>query len=185
MRDTVELKYLLSAVVCLFYSFKILAGTPFSGLEKIEDKFSKGINNPNYLVVQEIEWEKFKEDLESHLNLITLSEDSLKTIIRAQSDSLIILRNQEILYSKSNKTSTGFSWLPWFICVLFLGLALVFLFYLHTSKSKVVDVKEEYHNLEQQYLASKRYWIDKERQLKRKLIDSSEKINELEKKLLE
>jgi hypothetical protein len=74
------------------------------------------------------------------------------------------------LVESSNIQSNIF---PWTLCLIFIFLSLLALSYIFNIKVKTRDAEEGFQNLEDQYESSKRYWIDKERQFKRKLIDEN------------
>jgi hypothetical protein len=161
-------------------STKTLAMINSGSLADFENKIRPASNSEGFLVMEKQDWENFKFILENDLSQFSKKQDSLNSIIRQQSDSLMrwkTIRSIDPIVESSSRQSNVF---PWTLCIILVILGLIALSYVFNTKNKIHDTKERYQNLEDQYESSKRHWIDKERQFKRMLIDLNNRIEELE-----
>jgi hypothetical protein len=148
-------------------------------LQEIEDNLKSASNSDNYFVLEKKVWAVFKDNIKADHGKFMDVQDSLSRIIRQQSDSLMKMKNFPPVQSKPvNKDliSTG---LPWLLCLFFGVLIMLGLGKFVRMNAKMNDALEQYKNIEGSYDKSKRFWIDRERQLKRELIDANTKLEEV------
>lgn len=174
---------LFSVLLLSFISFEeVLSFQTSKVLDDFEINLKPANSSENYFVFEKRLWSEIKDDIEAEQGRINNRQDSLSNIIRRKADSLLYFKNlspSEPLRGNKDRTSTI---LPWILCVFF-GLGLIVLIsHLFNVNSKMNDYLEQYQYIELNYEKSKKYWIDRERQLKRELLDANIKLEEYEKK---
>lgn len=169
-------------LVSLIFGFNIKTQAMVSSgpLNDIENKIRPASNSEGFLVVGKEDWENFKIGLENDFSRYSVKHDSLNSIIRQQSDSLMRLKEKRTIAPEVESFDFQPNVFIWILCGALIFLSLLAFAYVFNLKVKSNEAEERLQNLEGQYESSKRHWIDKERKFKRKLIDLNNRIEELE-----
>lgn len=118
---------------------------------------------------------------ENDSTFLILNHESIAEEKIQKSDNLVQI---ERLESASNisflpKNSGGLD--AWILFYILAALMIVALWNMITMKIKLNNVQEEHQNLVERYEEFRRYFIDRERKLKRELIDAYDKLEEIQK----
>ena len=146
----------------------------------LEEKFMAKNNSPAYLGVDKIDWESFKEDDTNILSFNLENQGGLNSSINQLEDSLMIFNTPSFKAISLDNVPHETNIFPWSLCVILASLGIWSLLFIFYFKAQTNSVKESYRNFEMQYENSKKHWIEKERQLKREIIDLNNRILELE-----
>ncbi|GAB2626281.1 hypothetical protein [Belliella aquatica] len=170
----------------LLFSFIIFGDVLSFQASKVLNDFENNLkpanSSENYFVFEKKLWSEFKEDFKAEQSKIINRQDSLSKIMRQQADSLLKFKNSSLSEPLRVHKDLTSKQLPWVLCV-FLGLlVIVGLGYLLHLNSRLNNYLEQSQNSELNYQKSKGLWIDRERQLKRELLNANIKLEEYEKK---
>jgi hypothetical protein len=163
------------------YPLKLYALQPVRVFNGIENKLKPASNSADFYVLEKSDWTAYKEDIKSDSLKIIKTQDSLLTIIQEQSNLLINLKNPTVELDKEDGEDIFLSALPWAICVVLGIIILIGIVHFFNTKTKISDAMDQYQNLTQRYEELKRNWIDRERLLKREMIDLKNKMEEFQK----
>lgn len=171
----------LASLIMLCFNFSVFALQEKEDLFGIEKIFKTANNNQDYFVVKKQDWEELKENVFSESKTILKNQDSLSKTIAQQQDSIINLKNLLNQKDQPINQEVKRSYFPWVLTIIF-GISVLFtLFHLARIYSKMNDAYELYVAVDESYENSKKHWIEKERQLKRELIDVNAKLEEVTK----
>jgi len=152
-------------------------------LEELENGLTIATDSENHYVLEKDEWLKFRKNFDLFREVERFSQDSLSNLVLKQLDSLMRYKSLVVIPTENKEKKFNYSFLSWILFSLSMIINLVALVFVVNTKTKNQNVLEQSQNIEARYLESQRYWIDKERNLKRQLIDASNKVNELEQQL--
>jgi hypothetical protein len=147
-------------------------------LNKVEEGIRPATNNPNFYVIDKIEWEIFKTEIEKDYQTFSNKQDSLFQIIQEREESIKNMNLSEIggpVLLEDKSSSFG-----WLLQILFmiavLGAGSVFF---HKLKTQLTDLNDQYEELDKRYNETRKNYIERERLLKRELIDAKNVLEEL------
>ena len=122
-----------------------------------------------------------KENIINDKKTILANQHDVSKTIAQQQDSIINLKSLLNQKDQPINQSVKQSYFPWILSFIF-GVSVLFsLFHLVRIYSKINDAHELYITVGESYENSKKHWIEKERQLKRELIDEKTKLEEVNK----
>jgi hypothetical protein len=152
-------------------------------LEELENGLTIATNSESHYVLKKIEWLKFRENFDLFTEAVNHNQDSLSNLVLKQADSLMRYKSLIVIPTESKAKKFNYSFLSWILFSLSCIINIIGLVYVFTINTRNLNALEQCQNIESRYVESQRHWIDKERNLKRQLIDANNKVNELEQKL--
>jgi hypothetical protein len=155
----------------------------FKILEELENGLTIASNSESHYVLKKKEWLTFRENFDLIRETVSHHQDSLSNLVVKQADSLMRYKSMIVIPTESKAKKFNYSFLSWILFSLSGIINIIGLVYVFTINTRNLNALEQCQNIEARYLESQRHWIDKERNLKRQLIDASNKVNELEQQL--
>lgn len=171
--------FFLIVLIMLCFNFSVFAFQEKEDLFGIEKSFKTANNNQDYFVVKKQDWEELKENIINDKKTILANQHDLSKTIAQQQDSIINLKSLLNQNDQPINQSVKQNYLPWILTVVLGSLVLFSLFHLVRIYSKMNAAHELYITVDESYENSKKHWIEKERQLKRELIDVNARLEEV------
>jgi hypothetical protein len=170
--------FFLVLSLLLVFPKKLAVG---QGLSDFENALIPLSSNPSFYIVSKNDWILLKNNFEIEYSQSIKINDSLSRTVILQRDSIQILKTSKADLEKSTKPAAVFGILFWAISALLIivFLSLIILTYINHLKIKDNILHLEF--LEKKHSASKSYWIEQEKILKRKLIDLQMLVNKNDK----
>ncbi|PRY88565.1 hypothetical protein CLW00_104216 [Mongoliibacter ruber] len=173
----ISLLTFLMLIFTLPFSLAAYQGSQF--LDEFESRLGAAANSPNHFVLAVKDWDSLKTYLNTDKSLLLKKQDSLFNVVAMQA---ALLSEEKRVNSLPIQTARAHNDpLLLALNVLFGIMIIGGLIYIFKINSSFSDVKDICIDLECRYEQSKKHWIDKERQLKRELIDTRNKLEDFQK----